>query len=296
MKVMADRASINISRIPKCVRLSSGASLRDVVHTMDRAADGGTSDGYFTAENFSYIRKRTDLRHIFRTFGQFKSYISQYIRSKACDPACRGKDDVPFDIRPREICLAPPPPKLPPPLSEPEQIKPPPDLSDLADEYPPWFDQPPKSKPQRDPPVVHKHPPPIKDKIAKRLPFPSLDWIDDRIDREHPGIPGLVKAGPEARFDGEYFILNFRGCERLYREGPCIFAWPYYEVILNNHNTNRRSTKLADGLGKCQVKIRAREGNEISAYGVDSDGSYSWEKFIYRIQKGKVWLARRINW
>lgn len=270
MEAMAGRASIKISKIPKCVRLPSGSSLRDVVQTMDRAADGGTSDGYFTAENFSYIRKRTEFLRRFRTFGQFKSYISQYIESKSCDPACREKD-VPIDIRRGENCIAPPEPQ-PPPL-------------------PSKFDQPPKSRPQRDPPIVHKHLPPIEDKIARRFKHSYFYWID----KEPPGMPGLVAAGPEVRFDGEYFILNFRGCQGLYRDGPCTYAWPYYEVILNNHNTNRRTTKLADGLGKCQVKIRAREGNEVSAYAVDSDGGYSSEKLIYRIQKGKVWMAKRIN-
>ena len=286
---MTDTASINISRIPKCVRLRSGALLRDAFYSMDRAAGGGASDGYFTAENFSYIQKNTQFLYSLKTFGQFKNQISQYIRSKACDPACRKKD-VSFDIQPGENCIAPPGPKLPPLPSGPEQIL---DLSDFTDEYPPWFDQPPKPTPQRNPPVAYKQLPPIEDQIAQRFKRPSFD---DWINKEQPGIPGLRASGPEVRFDGEYFIIDFHGCHVISREDKtCIADWSFFKLVLENLITEKRTSRHADSQGRTQMKIRAHEGDEISFYGVDPNtGRYSLDKDFFRILKGKVWHVRSI--
>jgi len=113
--------SIDIKNIPRCVISVGTKNLRDELMQLDIVADGGRSDGYFTEENFKFLKPSMVGLQRFASFRDFRKFIEDHIHSQMCSETCLDESQ---SQRREGVCIAPPAPKLPP-LSTVSRPKPP---------------------------------------------------------------------------------------------------------------------------------------------------------------------------
>lgn len=312
---MRDTTPIPIFGIPECIATpkkwgislpsnelellpspdKSKLSLRSMFSSLNRVADEGQSDTYFTAENFTSAKRHIRFFQRFKNFAHFKNYLHDYIISKSCNEECR--DEMAFrsnNEQNKNICLTLPEPKLPPlphtaGRSRSKQKGSRPDISKFSCDYPKWFDNYEKRSRSR-----NKNPPryitSIEEEIVLRWPS-QLDGITyDEVVISDTSRPSL-----HTYFDGKNFIVDFYGCyvKSIY-DRQCIAPWPSYILILRNGDHKNRQE--ADTRGRLTVSIEARIGDHIEVFGIDPHSKrFSLDKKVFRISAdGTIELVRTI--
>jgi hypothetical protein len=134
---MSDSNAITIRNIPSHAKFFT-MKMQAWLVQLDRIADGGKSDGRFTARNFRFLKnhgyyylKRNHPNALFLkrfgNFAKFRKFVTSYIKSQGCSSPYMIRElrkvNKGVEDPDRAFCVAPHQPSLPP-MPPPPRIKP----------------------------------------------------------------------------------------------------------------------------------------------------------------------------